>query len=134
MQTLSKVKDGLKKAPRPAGPVKNTERAGRAGRVAFKGAKTKRRGLWSTITTAVSDAFASATGRKQAERKRKRVAAVGAAGAATAAGAAGVALAKKKSRDQEAAREVAYQAPQPTPTTTNGSAAEPIPSSSDPSA
>ena len=104
--------------------------AERTGRGAIKTAETKRRGLWSTITSAVSDAFASVTGRKQAERKRKRVAAAGAAGAATVAGAAGVVLSKKRSRDNEAAREAAYQAPQPTPTSANG-VAEPVSSGSD---
>ena len=96
----------------------------------------KGRGLWSTITSAVSDAFAGVTGRRQAESKRKKVAAAGAAGAATAAGAAGVLLAKKKSRDAGAEREAAYETPQPAagPTSANGSAGEPVSSSSDPSA
>lgn len=135
MQRLTRLKDeALKKAPVGGSPTKNAERSGRR---AIKTADKKGRGLWSTIASAVSDAFASATGRKEAERKRKRVAAAGAAGAATAAGAAGVLLSKKKkSRDDEAEREAAYRAPQPVagPTSSNGSAGEPISSSSDPSA
>ena len=136
MQTLTKLKDeALNKAPATGGPAKRAERSGRR---AAKSADKKGRGLWSTITSAVSDAFASATGRKQAEQKRKRVAVAGAAGAATAAGAAGVLLAKRKSRDAEAEREAAYQAPQPVPGPTaagNGAASSPtVPSSSDPTA
>ena len=134
MQTLTRLKDeALNRAPGTGGPAKRAERSGRR---AAKGADKTGRGLWSTITSAVSGAFAGVTGRKQAERKRKRVAAAGAAGAATAAGAAGVLIAKKKSRDAEAEREAGFQAPQPVPgpTSANGADAAPVSSSSDPSA
>jgi hypothetical protein len=105
------------------------------GRTAVKAANTKRKGLWSTLSGAVTDALKGLTGRKQAERRRKRIAAAGAAGAATAAaGAAGVVLSKKKSKDAEAAREAAYQAPQPTPETAANGAAATVPSGSEPSA
>ncbi|CAN5572576.1 hypothetical protein BH20ACT15_BH20ACT15_08170 [soil metagenome] len=97
-------------------------------------ADEKGRGLWSTISSAVSGAFAEVSGRKRAERKRNRAAVAAAAGTAVAAtGAAGVYLAKKKDREADT-EEPAYAPPEAPAAGPNGSAASAVSSESGTSA
>lgn len=105
MQTLTKLKDEAKDRVAGAcgGPVQQTERKGqRAVRGARKSSERALRkadkageSVWTSIRSAFADAFAGVTGRRQAERRRKRRATVAAAGVATATGVAGAYLVKK---------------------------------------